>query len=127
MTAYPIITTCARCGRLETAHDVHRKTGKRLGTDDGVCPGWEPGETRELVPEGVLRAKLLDAERQLGTLILAIEPLMDRDVVSPFITGWSIGGLDGPDGEELYEALRTAWENARAAMYGPTGARGETS
>jgi hypothetical protein len=67
------MTHCARCGDLETAHELrtdNRTRGKRLGqtaTSEGneLCAGFEPGEVVEMVPEGELRRRL-DAVLALG-------------------------------------------------------------
>lgn len=61
MTArWPVVVHCARpeCGRLETEHKIRTDGRSRGGTDDGVCPGWQPGRREERPPEGELRRRL---------------------------------------------------------------------
>lgn len=62
---YPTVTRCARCGALETAHEIRGNgtRGQRLGQTAGAttniaCPGFEPGEVVEMVPESELRRRL---------------------------------------------------------------------
>lgn len=63
------VTYCARCGALETMHEIRAdgSRGKRLGgwrevdgkLASGVLrPGFEPGRTEERLPEEELRRRL---------------------------------------------------------------------
>lgn len=63
--AYPTVISCARCGHLESADEIRGdgSRGRRLGQTAGstgnvACAGYEPGETRQLVPESELRRRL---------------------------------------------------------------------
>lgn len=66
MTAYPPVIRCARCGALDTAHELRtdgRTRGKRLGqtaTSEGneMCAGFVAGDVVELVDAGELRRRL---------------------------------------------------------------------
>jgi hypothetical protein len=63
------VTYCARCGALETMHEIRPDgtRGRRLGTSSALhgvplagvaCPGYQPGRTEERPPEEELRRRL---------------------------------------------------------------------
>lgn len=66
MTAYPTALHCARCGALDTAHELAtdgrtrtRWLGQTAGSTGNVlCAGFVAGEVVEMVPEGELRRRL---------------------------------------------------------------------
>lgn len=51
-----------------------------------------------------------DARAKLDRLRDAVAPLLDREVVQPFITAWEFEtNRPGADGEEIHQRLREAW------------------
>lgn len=50
----------------------------------------------------------------IGTLIAAVEPLMDREYVSPYLSAWEFESFRMDlDGEDIHKRLTVAYENAR--------------
>jgi hypothetical protein len=64
VTAARTVTYCARCGALETMHEIRADgtRGKRLGMP-GECPGYQPGRIEERPPEDELRRRLDAVQR----------------------------------------------------------------
>ncbi len=50
----------------------------------------------------------------LADLVRALAPLMDRDYCQPFMSCWELDPhMDYPDGQDLHEQVRQAWEVAK--------------
>lgn len=55
---WPTITYCAACDRTEAAHKIRSDRRSRGGTDDGACPGFQPGRVEERPPADELHRRL---------------------------------------------------------------------
>jgi hypothetical protein len=82
--AWPVVTFCARCDAIESAHEIRsdgtrgRRYGQTAGAATNVaCPGFTPGRVEERAPEGELR-------RRLDAVLALHEPIgHPRDQLCP--------------------------------------------
>jgi hypothetical protein len=65
--------------------------------------------------------RLLAIEAAAQDLASAVAPLLDREVVSPFITAWEFDGYSSFDGKDAHQRIAEA-HGKLAALLGAVGA-----